>query len=212
MKTPFKLKSGNKTSFKDMGSSPVKLQTYTDKAKRGGTDAASIDFSTPVSRLVDKAKNMRTGVGDFLKDKVDIKGYLKGEQGLIPDYKGESTAKTASKVSSSIQKGYKNVKDAARTGYKKGKKVAIRKVDGKVAKKVTPTEVLKEGTEDGSMKKMMKMKDSFRKQEIQKQLDPLQKELDKKGQMKKVTRDLKKKGNTTQENLNKNIQKGIGTY
>ena len=179
MKTPFKLKSGNKTSFKNMGSSPVKLQTYTDKAKRSGTDVASIDFSTPIGRLVDKAKRVRTGVGDFLKDKVDIKGYLKGEQGLIPDVMGESTAKTASKVSSLIQKEYKNVKEAARTGYKKGKKVSIRKVDGKVAKKVTPTEVLKEGTEDGIAKNTQRMSVSFIRQEIQKQLDPLQKELDK---------------------------------
>ena len=77
-----------------------------------------------------------------------------------------------------------------------------------MAKKVTPTEVLKEGTEDGIAKNTQRMSDSFIRQEIQKQLDPLQKELDKE---KKITK-VNKKNNTTQENLNKNIQKGIGTY
>ena len=44
------------------------------------------------------------------KDWFNVRGYLKGEQGLIPDYKGESTAKTATKVSQAIQKGHGKVK------------------------------------------------------------------------------------------------------
>jgi len=42
------------------------------------------------------------------KDWFNVRGYLKGEQGLIPDWKGESTAKTATKVSKAIQKGASN--------------------------------------------------------------------------------------------------------
>ena len=34
----------------------------------------------------------------------DIKGYLKGEQGLIPDYKGKSTKKTVSQVKKRVKK------------------------------------------------------------------------------------------------------------
>ena len=37
------------------------------------------------------------------KDWFNVRGYLKGEQGLIPDWKGEKTTTTATKVSKSIQ-------------------------------------------------------------------------------------------------------------
>ena len=45
------------------------------------------------------------------KDWFNVRGYLKGEQGLIPDWKGEKTTTTASKVSKSIQSGYKKAKE-----------------------------------------------------------------------------------------------------
>ena len=48
------------------------------------------------------------------KDWFNVRGYLKGEQGLIPDYKGESTAKTATKVSQAIQKGQGKVKQVVK--------------------------------------------------------------------------------------------------
>ena len=48
------------------------------------------------------------------KDWFNVRGYLKGEQGLIPDWKGESTSKTASKVSTSIQKGHGKVKQVVK--------------------------------------------------------------------------------------------------
>jgi hypothetical protein len=48
------------------------------------------------------------------KDWFNIRGYLKGEQGLVPDYKGESTAKTATKVSQAIQKGQGKVKQVVK--------------------------------------------------------------------------------------------------
>ena len=37
------------------------------------------------------------------KDWLNVKGYLKGEQGLIPNISGESTLSTASKVSKGVQ-------------------------------------------------------------------------------------------------------------
>ncbi len=37
------------------------------------------------------------------KDWFNVKGYLKGEQGLIPNISGESTLSTASKVSKGVQ-------------------------------------------------------------------------------------------------------------
>ncbi len=48
------------------------------------------------------------------KDWFNVRGYLKGEQGLVPDYKGESTAKTATKVSQAIQKGQGKVKQVVK--------------------------------------------------------------------------------------------------
>ena len=44
-----------------------------------------------------------TGVGHLGKG-FNIKGYLKGEQGLIPDYKGQSTKKTVKKVVKRVKK------------------------------------------------------------------------------------------------------------
>ena len=48
------------------------------------------------------------------KDWFNVRGYLKGEQGLIPDWKGESTSKTATKASQSIQKGHSKVKQVVK--------------------------------------------------------------------------------------------------
>ena len=48
------------------------------------------------------------------EDWFNVRGYLKGEQGLIPDWKGESTSETASKVSTSIQKGHGKVKQVVK--------------------------------------------------------------------------------------------------
>jgi len=43
------------------------------------------------------------------QDWFNVKGYLKGEQGLVPDFEGKSTAATATEVSKAIQKGASNV-------------------------------------------------------------------------------------------------------
>ena len=47
------------------------------------------------------------------RDWFNVKGYLKGEQGLIPDWKGQKTTKTLSNISKNIQSKYKKVKDLA---------------------------------------------------------------------------------------------------
>ena len=54
----------------------------------------------------------RTGVGHLGKG-FNIKGYLKGEQGLIPDYKGKSTKKLVKQVKSNIKSKGRRAKIAA---------------------------------------------------------------------------------------------------
>ena len=48
------------------------------------------------------------------EDWFNVRGYLKGEQGLVPDWKGESTTETATKVSQSIQKSHGKVKQVVK--------------------------------------------------------------------------------------------------
>jgi|21_taG_2_1085346.scaffolds.fasta_scaffold07727_2 hypothetical protein len=54
----------------------------------------------------EKVKNIAKKVVDplGLSNKFNIGGYLKGEQGYIPDYKGESTKKTVNKVARKVVK------------------------------------------------------------------------------------------------------------
>ena len=73
MSTPFKM-----NGFSGFGNSPVKQKTGSDKQLEQITKRNSA-----------KAKS---------KPSWDIKGYLKGEQGLVPDYKGESTKKTVKTI------------------------------------------------------------------------------------------------------------------
>ena len=69
--------------------------------------------------IQDSAFKMRSGNSPLkeTKDWFNVRGYLKGEQGLIPDWKGEKTTTTASNVSKSIQRGHNKIKDAI-TGYR----------------------------------------------------------------------------------------------
>jgi len=76
----FKMRSGNTTAFKMMGSSPNKQ---------------SKDFG-----LMNKQS----------KDWFNVKGYLKGEQGLIPDFEGKPTVETLSNISKGIQGANKKMK------------------------------------------------------------------------------------------------------
>ena len=80
----YNMKRGNSgVKFKDLGSSPAKQKAIEEAARK----------AINLNKKLDTNKSF------------DIGGYFRGEQGLIPDYKGESTAETATKVSQAIQKG-----------------------------------------------------------------------------------------------------------
>ena len=68
--------------------------------KAGGTvdvGGGSIDMGKIDSRSID-VKNLDSASIQKAQFGFDLKGYIKGEQGLIPDYKGESTTKTVNKA------------------------------------------------------------------------------------------------------------------
>ena len=75
--------------------------------------------------IQDSAFKMRSGNSPLkeTKDWFNVRGYLKGEQGLIPDWKGEKTTTTASNVSKSIQRGHKKIKDAIMLGNYRGRRI-----------------------------------------------------------------------------------------
>ena len=120
MRTPYKMKG-----YSYPGTSPVKDKgNYSEGAQnllkavpnkeaynklsdvdKKGFDAASKKAGLPTKKSPAKQKDhpARTGVGHLGKG-FNIKGYLKGEQGLIPDYKGKSTKKTISQVKSKVKK------------------------------------------------------------------------------------------------------------
>ena len=85
------------TTANTTGSTSV--NTETDPNATAVIDGVTYTVSDPVTK--------QEGGGFF--DNFDFKGYLKGEQGLIPDYKGESTKKT---VNTAIDK----YGDAVNTG------------------------------------------------------------------------------------------------
>ena len=79
------------------------------------------------------------------KDWFNVRGYLKGEQGLIPDYKGESTTKTATNVSKAIQEGHGKVKQVVKNMLspemtKDEKSKPKPKADAKMTKVAKPLE------------------------------------------------------------------------
>ncbi len=112
--------------FKQMGSSPAKqTETGSDKQMREITE-----------RNTAKSKS---------KSSWDIGGYLKGEQGYIPDYKGESTKKTVNKVARKVVKA---------TDDKPKAKESLAKGASEAASEVV-TQGGKMGLKD-SMKKMNK--------------------------------------------------------
>ena len=80
------------------------------------------------------------------KDWFNVRGFLKGEQGLIPDYKGESTVKTATKVSQAIQKGQGKVKQVVKNvlSPKDKKQKPKAKAEGKMKRVSRPLERKKE--------------------------------------------------------------------
>ena len=72
-----------------------------------------IDGTKKTKEAVSKVLRTINPLGAKLSKNLDIKGYLKGEQGYIPDWKGESTKETVHKVAKKVAK---------RTAPKKQKK------------------------------------------------------------------------------------------
>ena len=137
--------------FKEIGSSPAKqTETGSDKQMREITE-----------RNTAKSKS---------KSSWDIGGYLKGEQGYIPDYKGESTKKTVNKVARKVVKATDDKPEAKNSVSKNTSKVAL--------------EGLVKGGKMGLMKKMNKTVT------LDKQINP-HKPVERKYM--KVTKDIKMK-------------------
>ena len=119
--------------FKQMGSSPAKqTETGSDKQMREITE-----------RNTAKSKS---------KSSWDIGGYLKGEQGFIPDYKGESTKKTVNKVAKKVVKAT----EEKPKGIKKlALKQSVKTEPGKTHSDIDAESMKKEGKlVEESMKKM----------------------------------------------------------
>ena len=80
--------------------------------------------TVPVNDKINKEVGPVTkkGKGET-RDWFNVKGYLKGEQGWIPDFEGESTSETASKISKplskAIKKGSSLIKDHSIFGDKR---------------------------------------------------------------------------------------------
>ena len=153
MSTLFKMKG-----FSGFGNSPAKKITH-----GSGQDwehehlEKVVHPNTPEAHNVSPAKQKyksdnpaQTGVGWLAKKTgLDLKGYLKGKQGWIPDYKGQSTKETVHKIAKKVAKStapnvtekVKKVKDSMRRqkasliGMKRGVTIgAIEGVKGKQMK------------------------------------------------------------------------------
>ena len=71
-------------------------------------------FESPADYKESPAKQIKNATRKF-----NIGGYLKGEQGLIPDYKGESTKKTVDKVVKKVAKANEKIKTTPKRVNKK---------------------------------------------------------------------------------------------
>lgn len=100
------------------------------KQPSSGLPFKQIGSSPAKQKLSNKIKKVAKKVIDplGLTDKFDVGGYLKGEQGFIPDYKGNSTKKTVHKVAKKVVK---------HTAPKKKKGVSVNDFDDTVAKGAT---------------------------------------------------------------------------
>jgi len=133
----------------------------------------------------------QTETGSKSKSSWDIGGYLKGEQGFIPDYKGESTKKTVNKVARKVVKATDDKPKAGMTKkltdqtpeetYDKVMGQQARDSFGRIAMKSSGKKMLKDAV---SHKKMLKDAVSH------KQINPNE-SVEKKYM--KVTKDLKMK-------------------
>jgi len=116
------------------------------------------------------------------KSSWDIKGYLKGEQGYVPDYKGESTKKTVNKVARKVVKATDDTTPqikpmSATQGAKKTLKTVYLHKDS----------VSKEGFSEGAQQ----IGDNFGRMALKQSMKKVKKPAEKKYM--KVKRDLKMK-------------------
>ena len=136
-----------------MGSSPAKGKY--DHGEEGGRYSSTTpdmskphfgdDVVAPIVKTIADPTHLARKV--IKKTGFDIKGYLKGEQGFIPDYKGQSTKQTVHKVAKKVAKHtapnvtqkQEKSKVAQQTveGFKEGGKMGLKDSMKKVGK---PTE------------------------------------------------------------------------
>ena len=146
----FKLKSGNTSAFKMMGSSPAKMHKPGHEGK------------TSLKKI---AKKIGDPLG--LSNKFNIGGYLKGEQGYIPDYKGESTKKTVNKVARKVVKATTDPLPAGRgsTTHRDAMKPAMKgaKQSMKKVRKGATEAAQQVGKKYTKMRSDLKMKPPYKK-------------------------------------------------
>ena len=106
----YKQKS-SRLPFKQMGSSPMKAFPGLAGPKLSKKGQKTLDRvgNAIVTGGMSEAKNIMKPVGELAnkagkKVGLDLKGYLSGKQGFIPDYKGNSTKKTVNKIAKRVEK------------------------------------------------------------------------------------------------------------
>ena len=97
--------------FKMMGSSPMKAFPGLAGPKLSKKGKKTLDRvgNAIVTGGMSEAKNIMKPVGNLAnkagkKVGLDLKGYLSGKQGFIPDYKGNSTKKTVNKIAKRVER------------------------------------------------------------------------------------------------------------
>jgi len=128
-KSPFQLRSGNSPLHQN---TPPVSETKDTKARFGEIGKKVIKGATTgYSTSAKKEGKVKA---------FNLKGYFSGKQGLIPDYKGKTTAKTATNVSKNIQTQFKSVKKdvttAAENVVKAGKSIYGLTTMGRITKKL----------------------------------------------------------------------------
>ena len=138
MKTPFKLKSGNASAFKNLGSSPAKQTTLEEKALQS---KIAKEFKLPVSKKSTMPKNWNTkgssGAGKNIVSKVDVARAAKVKTQNFRD-----AANKIKTVSSKTNIGSKVVDTKAKTKMLKQVPRAKTKMLKQVVKKIKPSRAI----------------------------------------------------------------------
>ena len=111
--------------FKQMGSSPMKAFPGLAGPKLSKNASKKLDRvgNAIVTGGMSEAKNIMKPVGELAnkagkKVGLDLKGYLSGKQGFIPDYKGNSTKKTVNKIAKRVEKATSDKPKAKKVSQK----------------------------------------------------------------------------------------------